>query len=125
MQQRKQYRSLLYGARIRMVTGINEFDRDSKLFNCRNVTVEFGKTIKTHPHTPDDLITKVANCDYDPQRQLCGLAKAPRAHLRRIRRGHTVLSGMCRVCGGWRQTKTVSYRYRSDQNGQEHDNQRG
>lgn len=78
------YRSLLYGARIRMVTGINEFDRNSKLFNCRNVTVEFGKTIKTHPHTPDDLITKVANCDYDPNASYADWQK----HLERTFEGY-------------------------------------
>ena len=39
----KNYRTLLSGARAELLTHINEFDRDSRLFNCRNVTVEIGR----------------------------------------------------------------------------------
>lgn len=92
----KTYRTLLSGARAQMVTNIDEFDRDSKLFNCRNVTVEFGKTIKTHPHTPDDLITKVANCDYDPSASYANWQK----HLERTFDGYEDVIPFFQGCVG-------------------------
>ena len=92
----KTYRNLLSGARAQMVTNINEFDRDSRLFNCRNVTVEFGKTIKTHSHTPDDLITKVANCDYDPNASYADWQK----HLERTFEGYEDVIPFFQVCVG-------------------------
>lgn len=92
----KTYRNLLSGARAQMVTNINEFDRDSRLFNCRNVTVEFGKTIKTHSHTPDDLITKVANCDYDPNASYADWQK----HLERTFEGYEDVIPFFQGCVG-------------------------
>lgn len=58
-------RNLLRDSHNELSTSIKEFDTDLKLINCRNVTVELGAVIKTHPHTPKDMLTKVAGCDYD------------------------------------------------------------
>lgn len=44
----------------------NEFDADDYLLNCRNGTLDF-KTMKFRPHSPADLISKIANVYFDPE----------------------------------------------------------
>lgn len=55
---------LLKDCKSELVSHISEFDTNRMLFNCRNVTLDLN-TMKAHPHTPDDMLTKVAGCDYD------------------------------------------------------------
>ena len=43
----------------------DDFDKNPYLFNCQNVTIDL-QTSNIHPHTPDDMITQVANVYYDP-----------------------------------------------------------
>ena len=43
----------------------DDFDKNPYLFNCQNVTIDL-QTGKAHLHTPDDMITQVANVYYDP-----------------------------------------------------------
>jgi putative DNA primase/helicase len=43
-----------------------DLDTDPYLFNCANATLDL-RTGQLRPHNPDDLITKVAGCGYDPQ----------------------------------------------------------
>lgn len=45
---------------------VADFDKDPWLFNAQNVTVNL-KSGETHEHSPEDHITKVAACDYDPE----------------------------------------------------------
>lgn len=40
-------------------------DQDPYLFNCRNGTLDL-RTLELRKHNPEDLITKVAGCGYDP-----------------------------------------------------------
>jgi len=47
----------------------SEFDKDANLFNCLNGTIDLT-TQTFRPHSPTDLITKVANVFYDP-RAIC------------------------------------------------------
>lgn len=44
---------------------MSDFDKDPMLFNCENGTIDLNTGV-LRPHNPDDLITKVANVDYDP-----------------------------------------------------------
>ena len=60
-------RNLLRDSHSELITHIQEFDTDLSLVNCKNLTVELGAPVKTHAHRPEDMITKVAGCDYDPQ----------------------------------------------------------
>ena len=45
---------------------VDDLDADPYLFNCANATLDL-RTMNTHPHTPKDRITKVANAAYDPK----------------------------------------------------------
>jgi putative DNA primase/helicase len=44
---------------------VDDIDADLYLFNCADATLDL-RTMETHPHTPADRITKVANAAYDP-----------------------------------------------------------
>ena len=46
-------------------TSINDFDKDRYLFNCQNGTIDL-RTMDFHPHTPDDMITKISPAEYAP-----------------------------------------------------------
>lgn len=55
---------LLADCESELYATIADFDRDPLLFNCRNCTVDL-RTGKDRPHTPHDMITMAAGCDYD------------------------------------------------------------
>ncbi len=43
-----------------------DLDADPYLFNCRNVTIDL-RTFEFYPHRKEDMLTKVAGTDYDPE----------------------------------------------------------
>jgi putative DNA primase/helicase len=47
-------------------TRSGDLDADPFLFNCRNGTLDL-RTLDIRPHDPNDLLTKVAAVDFDPQ----------------------------------------------------------
>jgi putative DNA primase/helicase len=57
--------TLLKDAKSRMAIRQSDFNQNKDLFNCLNCTINL-KTLETHKHTPDDFISKVSGCDYDP-----------------------------------------------------------
>lgn len=44
---------------------VADFDKDPYLFNCKNGTLNL-RTLEFKPHEPSDLISKMANVDYNP-----------------------------------------------------------
>lgn len=44
---------------------VSEFDKDIYLLNCKNGTLDL-RTMEFRPHEPDDLISKMANVNYNP-----------------------------------------------------------
>lgn len=72
----------VYGALrfLRGMTGFyaESFDQDPWLLNCRNGTLNLF-TMQLQPHNPDDLLTKQAPVDYDPDADCPGW----QAHLER------------------------------------------
>ncbi len=48
-----------------LITGADQLDRDPMLLNCLNGTVEL-KTGILRPHSPENLITRIVNIEYDP-----------------------------------------------------------
>lgn len=42
-----------------------DFDNNALLFNCNNCTIDISSG-NTHPHTPDDMLTKISAVNYDP-----------------------------------------------------------
>lgn len=51
-----------------LITAAAEFDRDSMLLNCQNVTINLVNGV-TRPHNPQDHITRMVNIEYDPDAQ--------------------------------------------------------
>lgn len=58
-------RALLRQAAPTMVADIGDFDRDPALLNCRNGTIDL-RSGEIRPHTREDLITQLADVDYEP-----------------------------------------------------------
>jgi putative DNA primase/helicase len=54
-----------------MAVEVSELDRHPLKLNVRNGTIAFERfdgtwRVRFHEHDPDDMITKLANVDYDP-----------------------------------------------------------
>ena len=55
----------LAGSLHPFATAVDQLDSDPYLFNVRNGTLDL-RTGQLRPHNPDDLITKIAGCGYEP-----------------------------------------------------------
>ena len=61
----KKRETLVKDSKSRMAIGQSVFDSNNDYFNCLNCTLNL-RTLETHKHTPDDFISKVSGCEYDP-----------------------------------------------------------
>ena len=70
-----QARGMLDKARAMLAIPPDAFDRDPLAFNCRNGTLRFIEgaggawSTRLDPHDPEDMITRQAAVEYDPERQ--------------------------------------------------------
>jgi putative DNA primase/helicase len=60
--------NVLYLARARCPLDETELDADPHLFNCRNGTLNL-QTYELMPHKREDMLSKLANVDYNPEAQ--------------------------------------------------------
>ena len=61
-------RMLLDDCKSELVTSISEFDTLSGRFNVQNGTLVFrGNRVRLAKHRPEDMITKLSPCKYDPK----------------------------------------------------------
>lgn len=65
-QQQKQQEIILRSAMSVYPIEIDDFDKDPMLYNCLNCTIDL-RTMKTHKHTPEDMLTLVSGVKYDPK----------------------------------------------------------
>ena len=64
-QSRRARETILKDAASVHPVSITEFDKDPFIFNCKNGTLNFN-TWKFNPHRPEDMLTKMANVNYNP-----------------------------------------------------------
>ena len=57
--------TLVKDARTVMRVRQEEFDQNLNLFNCQNCTFDLS-TMKRHPHTAADMLTKICGCELQP-----------------------------------------------------------
>lgn len=65
-------RGMLDKARALLAVGIEAFDSEPLAVNCRNGTLRFfegpeGWRVRLDPHNPEDMISRMAEVDYDPE----------------------------------------------------------
>lgn len=60
-------KSLLENCAHKLAFDPEGFDASPDLFNCRNVTLELKPYPHAREHRPEDHLTKVAGCDFDPK----------------------------------------------------------
>lgn len=65
-QNRNTRNTILKDAQDCYPVNVSEFDEDIYLLNCKNGTLDL-RTLEFRPHAPGDLLSKMANVDYDPE----------------------------------------------------------
>jgi len=94
---KKRIQDMIYLARDEdgIIIHPDEFDKDKYLFNCLNGTINL-RTGELQPHNKEDLITKMAPVNYDPNAECPGWVD----HLNKIMaRNEEKIEYFQRVCG--------------------------
>jgi putative DNA primase/helicase len=79
-------RNMLDQAQSLLAVSIEEFDADPYAFNCRNGTLRFHRIdlppgapeewgVQLHPHNPEDMISRMAEVEFDPLAACPGFLK--------------------------------------------------
>lgn len=64
-QNRNTRKTILLDAQDCYPVNVSDFDKDIYLFNCQNGTIDL-RTMEFRPHRPQDLLSKIAGVNYDP-----------------------------------------------------------
>lgn len=64
-QNRNTRKTVLLDAQDCYPVNVSDFDKDIYLFNCQNGTLDL-RTMEFRPHKPQDLLSKIAGVNYDP-----------------------------------------------------------
>lgn len=104
LQSRKARETLLKDASSVHPIRMDEFDKDPYTLNCKNCTLDL-RSMKAHSHNPDDLLTKMADVNYDPT----ATCRRWEEHMDQVTGGDTELKKYMQKSFGYSLTADTKY----------------